>query len=77
MRRAPFKIEQRERLCPTAGPDDMRLAAGDEDEITVLNAHRSPLLKYDGGRTPTEIMEDGIRSLRKRHVPWTTELVVE
>jgi hypothetical protein len=77
MRRPPIEIEQRERLYSATRPEDMGLAAGDEDEIAGGHTERSSIPERDDGRTPAEIVEDRIRKLRQRQTPGTAKLVVE
>jgi hypothetical protein len=61
MRRPTVELEQRERFRPVTRREDMRLAAGDEDEITRGHTERSSILEPDDGRTPAEIVEHSIR----------------
>jgi hypothetical protein len=77
MCRPPIEIEQRDRFCPAIRPEDMGLAAGDEQEIAGSHAERSPIPERDAGRTPAEIVEHRIWKPRQRHTPGVPELVVE
>ena len=77
MRRPSIEIDQRDRLRRATRPKDVGLAADNEDEITLGHLNRWSILERDDGRTPAEIMKDGIRGSRQRHAPRAAELIVE
>jgi hypothetical protein len=47
MRRPSIEIEQRDRLRPATGPEDMGLAAGNEDEIALGHLNHWSILDRD------------------------------
>ena len=77
MRRPSIEIDQRDRLRPATRPEDVGLAADNEDEIALGHLNHWPLLEHDFGRTSAEIMKDSIRRSRQRHAPGAAEFVVK
>ena len=77
MRRPSIEIGQPDRLRPATRPEDMGLAADNEDEIALRHLNRWSILERDAGRTLAEIVKDGIRRPRQRHAPRAAELVVK
>ena len=49
MRRPSIEIEQRDRLRPATRPEDMGLAAGNEDEIALGHLNHWSILERDAG----------------------------
>jgi hypothetical protein len=49
MRRPSIEIDQRDRLFPSTRPEDVGLAADNEDEIALRHLNRWSILERDAG----------------------------
>ena len=72
-----IEIEKRERFRFLARPDDVGLAAGDEDKVALSHAELLSILKCDYGRAANQIVEDRVGNRRQSHAPGTAKLVME
>ena len=77
MRWPSIEIGQPDRLRLATRPEAMGLTVDDKDEIALGHLKHCSILERDAGRTPAEIVKNGIRRPRQRNAPGAAELVVE